>query len=94
MASNPRNIETTLKPTPKTTVATLAAALSILVSWLVGLTGVDMPPEVATAFATVLVAVATYFTPERRVDPMPGGRRDRRTNGHPYEDLNPMESKK
>lgn len=80
-----------IKPTPKTTVATLAAALSTLVAWLTSLTGVDMPPEVATAFATLLVAVATYFTPERRTDPMPGGRRDRRVNAHPYEDLNPME---
>lgn len=52
---------------PKTQVASkvgagaAGGAIAVLVVWAVGLTGVDVPPEVSVAFGTVLSFVAGYI---------------------------------
>ena len=46
---------------PKVAAATLAAAISVIVVWGVSLAGVTVPPEVASAFTTILAAVAGYL---------------------------------
>ncbi len=52
------------KPTPKIGAATLAGALSIILIYIVGLFGVDIPGGVGAAIATVFTAAAGYFMPE------------------------------
>lgn len=50
-------------PDRKVAVGGAAGAITIIVVWAVGLAGLDVPAEVASAF-TVLVTFATsYFTP-------------------------------
>lgn len=55
----------TVKPTRKTTVGTAAAAVTVIVVWLVSMAGVEVPAEVASAFTTLVTAVAVYFTRDR-----------------------------
>jgi hypothetical protein len=50
-------------PEKKVTAATLAGAVVTIVVWILKLSGVDLPAEVATAITTVLVAVAGYMAP-------------------------------
>jgi hypothetical protein len=50
-------------PEKKVTAATLAGAIATILVWVLHLTGVDIPPEVAAAMATVLAAVAGYLAP-------------------------------
>ena len=45
-------------PTSKVAAAGIAGAASIVLVWLLGLTGVEVPPEVAAAF-TALLSFAT-----------------------------------
>jgi hypothetical protein len=50
-------------PEKKVTAATLAGAIATILIWILQLTGVDVPAEVAAAIATLLAAVAGYLTP-------------------------------
>lgn len=50
-------------PEKKVTAATLAGAIVSITVWLLHLTGVDIPAEVAAAITTVLAAVAGYLAP-------------------------------
>jgi hypothetical protein len=50
-------------PEKKVTAATLAGAIATILIWVLHLTGVDMPSEVAAAITTVLAAVAGYLAP-------------------------------
>ena len=54
-------------PTNKVAAGTLAAAVSVLLVWVLGI-WVEVPAEVASALTTVLGFVAAYFVPERRLD--------------------------
>jgi uncharacterized membrane protein YjjP (DUF1212 family) len=51
-------------PEKKVTAATLAAAITTIVVWILhSAAHVDIPPEVSAAIATVLVGVAGYLAP-------------------------------
>jgi hypothetical protein len=50
-------------PEKKVTAATLAGAIATILVWILHLTGVDIPSEVAAAMTTVLAAVAGYMAP-------------------------------
>lgn len=45
---------------PKVQAAGAAGAASIVIVWLIGLAGADVPPEVASAFTTLLAAGAGW----------------------------------
>lgn len=49
------------RPVAKVTAAALAGAVSVILIWILGLLGVDVPPEVASAFTTVLSFAAGYL---------------------------------
>lgn len=50
-----------MTPQPKVAAAGIAGALSILVVWAFTLGGVDVPPEVASAFSVVIAFAAGYL---------------------------------
>jgi hypothetical protein len=50
-------------PEKKVTAAALAGAVATILVWILHLTGVDIPPEVAAAITTILAAVAGYMAP-------------------------------
>lgn len=52
-------------PTPKVAGGTVAGALAIVLVWAVGLTGVDMPAEVAAAIGFLAVSATSYLIPDR-----------------------------
>ena len=50
-----------LKPTPKVIAATAAGAATVLLVWIAGLFGLEVPPEVAAAATVLLTAGAGYL---------------------------------
>lgn len=52
-----------LLPHPKVASGALGGAIASLAVWLIGLTGVDIPPTVAAAIATIVYAVVAYLVP-------------------------------
>lgn len=46
---------------PKVKAASLAGAVSVLIVWGAAYAGVDIPPEVASAFSTILAFAAGYL---------------------------------
>jgi hypothetical protein len=49
-------------PTPKVAAAGIAGAISIILVWVLNSgVGVDVPPEVASAFTTVVAFAAGYI---------------------------------
>lgn len=52
-------------PTRKVSAGAGAGALSIVVVWLFGLAEIDVPPEVASAFTTLLSLTAAWIMPEK-----------------------------
>ncbi len=55
--------------TPKVATGALAGAVSVIVVWIISKFGLEVPPEMASAFTTVISAVSMYFAP--RSDPTP-----------------------
>lgn len=53
---------------PKVAAAAIAGAIATILVWLIGLTGVDVPPEVSAAIATALAGGAGYLTRDRARD--------------------------
>lgn len=53
-----------MRPRPKVAAAGVGGAASILVVWVLGVVGLDVPPEVAGAIATVLSFASGYFKSE------------------------------
>lgn len=49
------------QPTRKVTAAALAGAVTIIVVYVAGLFGADVPAEVASSVTTLLTFVAGYF---------------------------------
>lgn len=49
------------RPVPKVAAAGASGAAATILVWLVGLLGVDVPPEVAAAFATLLAFAGGYL---------------------------------
>lgn len=58
--------QTDWKPYDKVAAGGVAGAATIVLVWLLGLAGVDMPPEVASAATALLGWLAAYWLPERR----------------------------
>ena len=52
-------------PNRKVGSAGLAGALSVLVIWILGESGIDISAEVAAALTTVLMFAVGYLVPER-----------------------------
>lgn len=48
-------------PQPKVIAATSAGAATAVLVWIVGLLGLDVPPEVASAVTVLLAAGAGYL---------------------------------
>ena len=47
---------------PKTASAGLSGSLTVVLVWLAGLAGLDVPEEVAAAFASILAFGGAYLT--------------------------------
>lgn len=54
---------TTNTPDRKVAVGGAAGAATIIIVWAVGLAGLDVPAEVASAFTVLVTFAASYFTP-------------------------------
>lgn len=52
------------RPTKKVAVGGGAGAASVVLVWALGLTGLDVPPEVASAITALAASVAAWRTPE------------------------------
>jgi putative flippase GtrA len=53
-------------PRPKVAAAGIAGAATTILIWILNsLLGVEVPPEVAAALATILAFLAGYFTPQQ-----------------------------
>lgn len=59
-------VESPNRPVRKLEAASIAGALAVVLTWMVGLTGVDMPEEVASALTVLMMALVAYFTQERQ----------------------------
>lgn len=57
--------ETTKKPTPKVAAAGVGGSLAVIVVWVAGVAGIDVPPEVGAAIALLLSFAAGYMKRER-----------------------------
>ncbi len=55
--------------TPKVATGALAGAVSVIVVWIVNKFGVEVPPEIASAFTTVISAGAAWFAPRSDATP-------------------------
>lgn len=64
-------------PTPKVTASGAGGAAAVLLVWVAGLCGVEVPAEVAAAAAVLLGTGAAYRTRDR-TRPPPRGRRGHR----------------
>ena len=53
-----------MAPKPKVVAVGVAGSLTILLVWIAGLFGVEVPPEVASAFTVLVSFVAGYFKSE------------------------------
>lgn len=47
-----------------------AGAITIIIVWIVGLLGLEVPPEVASAFTVLITAITGYAVPETRSIPL------------------------
>ena len=53
-----------MAPNPKVQAAGAAGAVTVLLVWLAGMFGVDVPPEAASAFTVLIAATAGYLKAE------------------------------
>lgn len=49
--------------TPKVAASGITGAITIILVWIAKISGLEIPPEVASAFTTVLSFVAAYLAP-------------------------------
>lgn len=52
----------TATPTPKVAVAGVSGAVTLIVVWVVGMFGVDVPAEVAAAATVIVSFLGGYLT--------------------------------
>jgi hypothetical protein len=52
-----------ITPSRKTGSGALAGALSVVVVWGIGLTGISIPPEIASAFTVLCHFVVAWLVP-------------------------------
>lgn len=57
----------TTKVPNKPAAAGLTSPLSVVLVWIAGEYGLDVPPEVALAFGSLLATAAYYFTPAKEM---------------------------
>lgn len=55
-------------PVRKVAVGGAAGAFTIIIVWVAGLLGLDVPPEVASAFTVLITFAVSYFTPAKATD--------------------------
>ena len=55
-----------IKPTNKVAAGAATGAAVVVLAWIFTLFGVDMPAPVGIAIATILSAVASWFTPDAK----------------------------
>lgn len=51
-------------PTDKVSAATAGSAAAILIVWLLGLAGIEVSPEAASAMSTLLAGLLGWAVPE------------------------------
>ena len=51
-------------PTPKVAAAGVSGAVALIIVWIVGMFGVEVPAEVGAALATILAFVGGYLIPD------------------------------
>lgn len=49
------------KPSRKVGAGALAASASVILVWLIGLTGVEVPPAISSAFTTLIGFGVSYY---------------------------------
>jgi hypothetical protein len=54
-------------PTNKVAAAGVGGSLSIVLVWVTGMFGIEVPPEVASAVTTLVAFFAGYLVKEKRV---------------------------
>lgn len=57
----------TAMPTAKIAASGIGGSVSIVLVWLAGLTGLEVPPEVAAAVTTIISFLSGYLVREKRV---------------------------
>jgi hypothetical protein len=67
-------LDTNMQPGAKMAAVGVAGAGAVVLVWIAGLLGIDMPPEVAAALAVLLNFAAGYFRTE-------GGSKDEPDDG-------------
>ncbi len=55
--------------TTKVASGALAGAVSVILVWIITKCGIEVPAEIASAFTTIVSAIAGFFAP--RSDPTP-----------------------
>ena len=50
-----------MAPKPKVAASGIAGALTIVIVWAAGMAGVDVPPEVASAFTVIISFAAGWL---------------------------------
>jgi hypothetical protein len=55
----------TAEPTNKILAAGIGGAVSVVLAWLLGVFGVDVPAEVAAAMTTIIAFAFGYMTKEK-----------------------------
>lgn len=52
-------------PTAKVAATTVAGAVTLVLVWIAGMLGLEVPPEVSSAVTLLIAAAAGYLTPSR-----------------------------
>lgn len=66
---DPAPVKADPRPVPKVAAAGIGGAIAAVLVWIAHVSGLDMPPEVAAAFATIVSFGAGYLQPPRGTDP-------------------------
>jgi len=64
-------VPNTVHTNPNATVATLAGALTVILVWAVGVAGLTIPAEVASAATTIIAAGLLALGKRRPQQPLP-----------------------
>lgn len=57
----------TAAPTAKIAASGIGGSVSVVLIWLAGMAGIEVPPEVAGAVATIISFFSGYLVREKRV---------------------------
>ena len=62
---NSQNTYSNHVPGSKATAGTTAAAITVIIVWVAGMFGLEIPEVVAAAFTALITGAVVYFVPER-----------------------------